>query len=199
MYCAASSRRDFLKGASTLAGGAWLGATLPAITSAAAQAASAVKRNAAFNTLSASEARTLAAIAAQIIPTDDTPGATEAGVIYFLDAAFGDFMSGSLTVVRRELPAFDKGANKAFETSGGFAALTDAQKVAYLTQQEQSPLFGLLQFLTTLGMFAMPTYGGNRDHVGWELIGFKHQHVWLPPFGFYDAEALRSEQAIDSV
>ncbi len=182
------SRRNFLQGAGALAGGAWLSATLPAITAAAAQANQAASTSAAFATLSSFEARTLAAIAAQIIPTDDQPGAAEANVVYFLDAAFGSFMRGPFNMVRAQLPGFEAGVKKAFKTESDFADLTDAQQIEYLTRQEETPLFGLLQFLTTLGMFAMPNYGGNLDHVGWDLIGFKHQHVWLPPFGHYDAE-----------
>jgi hypothetical protein len=37
-------------------------------------------------------------------------------------------------------------------------------------------------------MFALPKYGGNRDHVGWQLIGFPDQHIFQPPFGYYDRE-----------
>jgi gluconate 2-dehydrogenase gamma chain len=44
-----------------------------------------------------------------------------------------------------------------------------------------------MHYLTVAGMFALPSYGGNRDHIGWKLLGFTHQHVWAPPFGFYDA------------
>jgi hypothetical protein len=37
-------------------------------------------------------------------------------------------------------------------------------------------------------MFSSPEYGGNRDKVGFELLGFTDQHAWQPPFGFYDAD-----------
>ena len=47
--------------------------------------------------------------------------------------------------------------------------------------------------LTQAGMFALPEYGGNRDHKGWELIGFEHQHVWQPPFGYYDGPEFNSD------
>ncbi len=35
-------------------------------------------------------------------------------------------------------------------------------------------------------MFALPSYGGNRDKAGWHLIGFDDRHFWQPPFGYYD-------------
>jgi hypothetical protein len=37
-------------------------------------------------------------------------------------------------------------------------------------------------------MFSLPSYGGNRDGVGWKLIGFEDSHVFYPPFGHYDRD-----------
>jgi hypothetical protein len=37
-------------------------------------------------------------------------------------------------------------------------------------------------------MFSLPAYGGNRDGVGWKLIGFEDEHVFHPPFGYYDRD-----------
>jgi hypothetical protein len=42
--------------------------------------------------------------------------------------------------------------------------------------------------LTVLGLFTMPSYGGNRDGIGWALIGFEDQHAFQPPFGYYDRD-----------
>ena len=80
------SRRRFLKLTSALTGASLLriGApTLAAITQAACKARD---EAAAFTTLTMDEAADFAAIAARLIPTTDTPGATEAGVIYFSTA-----------------------------------------------------------------------------------------------------------------
>lgn len=188
MHNNSETRRDFLKGAGALASGAWLATTLPAIRAAAQTAEKAASTATPLTTLTPDEARTLAAIAAQIIPTDEQPGAAEANVIYFMDAAFDSFMRPQLDRVRAQLPAFEAGAKKTAGDGRKFADLNNAEQIAYLTEQEDTPMFGFLTFLVTLGMFALPSYGGNRDHVGWDLIGFKHQHVWLPPFGHYDAE-----------
>jgi gluconate 2-dehydrogenase gamma chain len=43
--------------------------------------------------LTASEAADIDAVAARIVPTDDTPGAREAGVVYFIDRALATFLS----------------------------------------------------------------------------------------------------------
>jgi hypothetical protein len=39
-------------------------------------------------------------------------------------------------------------------------------------------------------MFSLPEYGGNKDELGWQLIGFEDRHVWTQPYGFYDADHL---------
>ena len=39
-----------------------------------------------FEVFTAAEAADIRAIAARIVPTTDTPGATEAGVVYFIDS-----------------------------------------------------------------------------------------------------------------
>ena len=42
--------------------------------------------------------------------------------------------------------------------------------------------------LTVLGLIALPKYGGNFDNRGWKLLGVEDNHVWEPPFGFYDID-----------
>ena len=54
---------------------------------------------------------------------------------------------------------------------------------------EDGAFFGLIRNLTVQGMFAHPDRGGNRDKVGWRILGFEDRFAWQPPFGHYDAEA----------
>ena len=65
----------------------------PALAAITSAACTAEKEATAFLVLGAEEATDFAAIAARIIPTTDTPGAAEAGVIHFFDNAFADAMS----------------------------------------------------------------------------------------------------------
>jgi hypothetical protein len=69
-----------------------------------------------------------------------------------------------------------------------FAALASEQQIEYLKTVDRTPFFETTRLLTLLGMFTMPKYGGNRDGLGWKLIGFEIQHAFQPPFGFYDRE-----------
>jgi hypothetical protein len=43
---------------------------------------------------------------------------------------------------------------------------------------------------TAAGMFANPAYGGNRDKIGWKLLGFEDRYIWQQPFGYYDRDEI---------
>ena len=109
----------------------------------------------------------------------------EAGVIHFFDKAFATDMSDKLDEARTGLEALNA------EIPGGevFAELsTDAQNER-LRAIEGTAFFDLMRQMTIFGFLAMSEYGGNRDHVGWDLIGFKgHNGGWQYPFGYYDAQ-----------
>lgn len=183
-------RRDFLAGAASAAGAAWLAARWPAIA-AAAEAAAARPPGATFVNLDAATARGLDAIAALIIPTDDTPGAREAGVVAFIDATLGTFAAPQAGLLREGVAALDAAARAAYPDAADFAALPVDAQTALLTREQASPFFEAVRFLTVCGTFASPAYGGNRDLVGWKLLGFDHRHAWSPPFGYYDAQAAK--------
>jgi hypothetical protein len=53
---------------------------------------------------------------------------------------------------------------------------------------DTTAFFDQARLLTLCGMFSNPAYGGNRDKLGWKLIGFEDQHIFEPPFGWYDRE-----------
>lgn len=180
------SRRAFLQASGSLAGGAWLALQFPGLAVVAEAAAAARDAGAAFLHLVATDAAALEAVAARIIPDDQTPGARTAGVIHFIDQALGGFMADAADELRLGVESLDERA----ETAGAdFAALDAAAQDTILRGIEDTPFFGLMQFLTVAGMFSLPSYGGNRHYAGWKLLGFEHRHGWLPPFGHYDAAA----------
>jgi gluconate 2-dehydrogenase gamma chain len=72
-----------------------------------------------------------------------------------------------------------------------FSALQPDQQDALLHAIEATEFFETARFLTIAGMFTLPDYGGNREHIGWDLIGFDHRHAWAPPFGYYDADYIQ--------
>ena len=178
------SRRRFLFSASALTGSAFLRLSGASIAAIAQAACTARDRDEMFRALSTEDAADIAAIAARIIPTTDTPGATEAGVVHFFDSALAAEMSDR----RDELLAGLAELNAANDTPVRFASLAPGDQDTRLRAIEDSDFFGLLREMTIFGFFAMSRYGGNRNHVGWDLIGFSgHNGAWEYPFGYYDA------------
>jgi gluconate 2-dehydrogenase gamma chain len=153
------------------------------------------------------EARTVEAIAERIIPGDaENAGATEAGVVYYIDRAIAGFSTNLQRAYRlglRELEAFC-----AHEHSAQFVDLTPEQQDGVVRlllgpetgqpssgllfgpdDQDQGAegsatvgggadrailhrLFAVVREHTVEGFFCDPAYGGNRDAVGWRLVGF---------------------------
>ena len=81
------SRRNFLLKSFSASSAAWLAANWPAEVAAAEKA----QAMGAFTYFSRERAADIDAMAAQIYPTTDTPGAREAQVIYFIDTALVTF------------------------------------------------------------------------------------------------------------
>lgn len=185
----ALTRRLFLQGTGTLAGSVSLRAGLPGLVAALQAACSARKESAAYVNLTNAEAREIIAIAARIMPTTDTPGATEAGVVYFFDKAFGSFLADLREPARDMLAAFQEGVASTYAGAQVFSDLDEADQDRYLKSVEDTPFFQGARFLTLAGVFGMAMHGGNRDNVGWKLVGMDTPpHAWAPPFGHYDAE-----------
>lgn len=179
------TRRRFLLAASAMSGTTLARLSIPSLLAITEAACTAKNNGAAFVTLAEAEAADIAAIAARIIPTTDTPGATEAGVIHFFDKAFAVEMSDKLDGARGGLDALNA------EIPGGrvFAELSAGEQDERLRAIEGNEFFDLIRQMTIFGFFAMSGYGGNRDHVGWDLIGFEGHHGgWQYPFGYYDAQ-----------
>jgi gluconate 2-dehydrogenase gamma chain len=180
-------RRDFLKKSGTVLGGSWVTLGMPVILATASVAARAAIEKSQFRVLSPLEATEFEAIAARIIPSGDSPGAIEAGVIYFIDTVLADIDPGILEPMRKGLLSLQSDIRETYETAS-FAGLSQAQQIEALQSIEDSDFFETLRFLTIAGMFCDPSHGGNRDRVGWELIGFEGPGGTQAPFGYYDAD-----------
>jgi gluconate 2-dehydrogenase gamma chain len=195
MTIPAKSRRKFLKSGGTVFGVSWLAINMPQILAASEVAGENQQAGAVYENLTAEEAVELGAWVNQIIPLDDTPGATEMGVVYFIDAVLGGFMSDAAPMLRQGLDEFQQKTKSSYPQFNRFSELPFEQQTEMLKSVEDTPLFGMLHFMTLCGMFCLPSYGGNRENGGWNLIGFDHRHAWLPPFGFYDA-AIHGEASV---
>jgi gluconate 2-dehydrogenase gamma chain len=187
MHTIEHSRRAFLRQSLQVVRNSLIVLSIPAVLQSRAVASEVMQASGGFGTLQSAEAQEFAAVAARIIPSDDTPGATEAGVIHFIDNVLGTSRTEALAPLREGLASLQDAVRSA-HGDRMFSALDPEQQDALLRDIEDTPFFATMRYLTIAGMFSLPDYGGNRDHSGWRLIGFEHRHVWEPPFGFYDAD-----------
>jgi gluconate 2-dehydrogenase gamma chain len=191
----ALTRRFFLQGSGTLLGSTLMRAGIPAFAAVSQAACTAKEEAAAYENITNAEAREIIALAARILPTTDTPGATEAGAVYFFDKAFGTFFAEMAVPARGMLARFQSGVAAAFPGAQLFSDLSEGDQDAYLKSVENTPFFLGARFLTMAGVFGMSMYGGNRDNIGWKLAGMDGPpHAWLPPFGYYDTEYMAATE-----
>ena len=181
------SRRTFLGSVGGVVRSSAIVLTMPMLLAACNRAEQARLGGEKFQTLAEEEAEELEAIAARIIPTTDTPGAREAGVIYFIDNVLGDKREDGLSLLLQGLRELKASVALSFGVAY-FHQLEEAQQDQALIEIEGTVFFDTIRYLTIAGMFSLPEYGGNRDYVGYDLIQFDNQHVWQPPFGYYDAD-----------
>ena len=171
------SRRNFLIKSFGASGAAWLTANWPAQAAAAERAYGAGT----FTYFNREQAADVDAMAAQIYPTTDTPGAKEAQVIYFIDLALVTFAQDKQDVYAKGL------ADLSAKTGGKrFGSLSSSEQIALLTSIEKTPFFKTVRDHTIMGMFAAPQHGGNYKKVGWQQIGYDDSLNFRAPFGAYD-------------
>lgn len=199
------SRRRFLSHGISGLSSAWITAHWPAVLSAAdhahraAQSATPPK----FEFFSPEQAAEIDAIAARIIPTDGTPGAREAGVVYFIGRALITFASDDQKTYKEGLPDLQARVRELFPAVERFSAATPEQQDEVLhSLDDHAPVparpfrprpvaqsfFETLRQHTIAGFLIDPDAGGNRDGVGWKVIGREREHVFQPPFGYYDKD-----------
>jgi Gluconate 2-dehydrogenase subunit 3 len=201
-----SARRDFLQLLVGTASTAWLTANWPTLVSAAEHAHQAARsEHPALEVFTADQAREVEALTACIIPTTETPGAREAGVVYFIDRALKTFFSETLPVYQKGLEAVQKTTAEFFPGVPRFSAATEEQKlkiISHIAQESERPesgarrlapgaspdFFQTLRVHTIFGFLVDPEGGGNRDFVGWKAIGRDPSHSFSAPFGFYDKD-----------
>ncbi len=201
------NRRNFLTRAGSAVSAVWISAHWPAIVAAAEHAHQAAKSAspAKFQFFSPEQAVEIDAITARIIPSDETPGAREAGVVYFIDRALTTFASDDQKTYREGIPSLQARLREIFPTAEKFSSVTPEQqdkilhsfndqtasgRGIYRASADASPFFETVRVHTIVGFLIDPESGrgGNRDGVGWKVIGRDREHMFQPPFGYYDKD-----------
>ncbi len=201
------SRRRFMARTFTGLSVAWASANWPAMLRAAEHARRAVNSASPppFEFFTAEEAAELDAITSRIIPTDDTPGAHEAGVVYFIDKALVTFDKDNQKTYRAGLPEIQARVREMYPNRKKFTDATPEEQDAVLLSLDEHHPSGrrafratanVPDFLDTLRQHTVAGFlidpdsgrGSNQDGVGWKVIGRDPGHAFQPPFGFYDKD-----------
>lgn len=126
-------------------------------------------------------ADTLAAVVDRLIPADEHgPGAVAAGVLTFFERQLHGQLAHLTDLYAEGLAELDELARA--EYGAPFAELSPGHQDALLEHVEQLDTAGaharLRAFFEAVlnhtidGFLADPLYGGNRDFIGWQLIGY---------------------------
>jgi hypothetical protein len=202
------SRRGFLSQSLTGMSAVWVSTHWPAMLSAANHARQTVRSSspAKFEFFSPEQAAEIAAISARIIPTTDTPGAHEAGVVFFIDRALVTFAKDDQKVYAEGLHQLQARVHELFPAVDKFSAATPDQQDQILESFDPQssgagrrpfiPGPGAQSFFETVRVHTISGFlidpdsdkRGNRDGAGWKAIGRENEHMFQPPFGYYDKD-----------
>lgn len=141
-----------------------------------------------FMFFTANEAKLLIPMCEQIIPRDDTPGATDAGVIYYIDRQLMSVLSRHQQAYRIGLESFRKTCLEVykapFETLA-FEKQTDAMRLIESSRApkelwsnpSQRAFFDLVLEHTRQGFYGSPRHGGNRDYASYRMMGLAYPNL----------------------
>lgn len=129
--------------------------------------------------LSEDHARALKAICDQIVPADDFPSASQAGVLDYIDRQL-------VRNYRRHQDAYRAGLEQAQAMSrkrfGQDLDALDSQRQMEIVggiEREDRAFFEMVRRHTFEGYYGSPRHGGNRDAVSWRMLGLPEP----PPLG----------------
>jgi len=185
-----SDRRSFLAFSGSTAGTLLLAASANDVREALryARAAAGMEPAPPWEFLTAEQAADVDAITTRIIPSDDGPGAREAGTVFFIDRALATWGSSRGPEFTRGLEGVNAEATKRVPAAARFAQLSPDRQVQLLRDLEKTPFFQQIRTATVWAFLCDPSRGGNQDKVGWRHIGFDDRFHWQPPFGDYDRD-----------
>ena len=184
-----ASRRAFIAASAAAAGSIWLAASPGQLRASLDHARRALREGSQqpFEVLTTEQASDIDAIASQIIPTDDLPGAHEAGAVHFIDHSLTTFAQDQREQMLSGLAAFNTLVTQAHPEATHFAQLTALQQLEFLRGHDGTPFFQQMRGAVLVAVFSNPIWGGNQGKAGWRILGFDDRGVWQPPFGWYDA------------
>lgn len=128
-------------------------------------------KSANWDFLSDQHARMLSALCDQLIPADDFPSASEAGVVTYIDRQLARHYRRHQDAYREGLEQAEAISRKRFGRSLREAAPAQQLAIATALEKQNRSFFDLLRQHTMEGYYGSPRHGGNRDAVSWRMLG----------------------------
>ena len=124
----------------------------------------------------------------QIIPPDQDPGASWAGVVNYIDRQLCGPFENLQTLYRRGLAGVDESSRVLYGKA--FADLDSNQQIEILhrledgrapgatwQQASSSGFFAYVVDHTLQGYYGDPRHGGNREGVSWKMLGLPYPPI----------------------
>lgn len=136
-----------------------------------------------FEVLTQSQVATLEAIAAQLIPKDDDPGAREALAVRYIDRVLAGqqrdrgplYVAGLASIDRTSIAMFKRRFTALdFESQTRVLQAIDQGEVGrrHWPTIGSQEFFQLVWMHTLEGFYGSPEYGGNAEHASWKMVGY---------------------------
>lgn len=124
-----------------------------------------------WNVLSDEHARTLATLCDQIIPADEFPSASQAGVVTYIDRQLARHYRRYQDAYRDGLDQVDAISRNRFGLALLNSTSTQRLEITAALEKQNRTFFELVRQHTMEGYYGSPRHGGNRDAVSWRMLG----------------------------
>ncbi len=165
------TRRKFIQVTTAAAAGSMVGCT---------------RRQGSWRFFTREEGQTVAAICARLIPADQDPGATEAGIVNFIDLQLMGPYKRYRASYRQGIRGVEQASLKRF--GHRFTELSPEEQDELLKDLEAggakgeagkgiSDFFSLILSHTMQGFYGDPRHGGNRGRASWKMLGVPYPPI----------------------
>ena len=144
---------------------------MSAVAGAALATGCAARKRGNWEFFTEDEAATLTAICDQIIPADDFPSASQAGVLNYIDKQITRHYRLHQRAYRKGLERADQVSQQHFGKPMATASPAEQLQVVTSLEQSDKPFFELVRSHTFEGYYGTPRHGGNRNAVSWHMLG----------------------------
>ncbi|MBA4408349.1 MAG: hypothetical protein C0397_02870 [Odoribacter sp.] len=163
-----SNRRNFIKSASLAFGSVLL---FP----------SCLKQKSGYRFFTPEESLCIIAVCEQIIPKDESPGATDAGVIYYIDRQLSGIFHYDQETYRNGIKNLQEYTAKKHGKTFENLIFDEQTKLLIMLESNQlnetdwpqgkpADFFNLVRSHTMQGFYGSPIHGGNKDYMSFEML-----------------------------